>query len=69
MWAIVSGLNRPHISRLKRSWEHVDSRASGRFKACEAITDPQNNFQNYRAVLDQAQPPGVPFFGAFPILR
>ncbi|EIN12588.1 ras GEF [Punctularia strigosozonata HHB-11173 SS5] len=63
MWAIVSGLNRPHIRRLKRTWEHVDNRTTQRFRACEALLDSTLNFENYRMALHNASPPGVPFFG------
>lgn len=63
MVAIVSGLNTPHIRRLKRTWEQVNARTMGQLSLCESLIDSTKNFSNYRRTLEKVTPPCVPFFG------
>ncbi|EIN12823.1 ras GEF [Punctularia strigosozonata HHB-11173 SS5] len=65
MVAIVSGLNTPHIRRLKRTWEQVNTRSMGQLGVCEALIDSNKNFNNYRKTLEKVTPPCVPFFGTY----
>ncbi|KZS90545.1 ras GEF [Sistotremastrum niveocremeum HHB9708] len=65
MAAIVSGLNTPPISRLKRTWELVNARMTIQLQACEATLDSTKNFTNYRNTLAHTEPPCVPFLGVY----
>lgn len=69
MIAITSGLNTPHIRRLKRTWEQVNQRAMAQFAACEMTIDSNKNFTRYRQLMATVTPPCVPFIGAcYPLL-
>lgn len=65
MIAITSGLNTPHIRRLKRTWEQVNQRAMAQFAACEMTIDSNKNFTRYRQLMATVTPPCVPFIGVF----
>ncbi|KIY72491.1 ras GEF [Cylindrobasidium torrendii FP15055 ss-10] len=65
MIAITSGLNTPHIRRLKRTWEQVNQRAMAQFGACEMTIDSNKNFTRYRQLMATITPPCVPFIGVF----
>ncbi|KAI1789570.1 ras GEF [Ganoderma leucocontextum] len=65
MTAIVSGLNRPPIRRLKRTWEQVNAKFMSQLQICESTVDTNKNFNNYRSTLARIQPPCVPFIGVY----
>ena len=65
MVAITSGLNTPHIRRLKRTWDQVGQRHMALFSACEMTIGTEKNFTRYRQLMAQVTPPCVPFIGAF----
>nr|VWO94819.1 Guanyl nucleotide exchange factor Sql2 [Ganoderma boninense] len=65
MTAIVSGLNRPPIRRLKRTWEQVNAKFMSQLQICESTVDTNKNFNNYRSMLARVQPPCVPFIGVY----
>ncbi|KAG6917091.1 hypothetical protein DXG01_003980 [Tephrocybe rancida] len=58
-------LNRPPISRLKRTWEQVNNRIMLQFSACEEVVDRNKTFTKYRQFMSSVTPPCVPFFGVF----
>ncbi|EJF63378.1 ras GEF [Dichomitus squalens] len=65
MTAIVSGLNRPPIRRLKRTWEQVNAKFLSQLQICESTVDTNKNFNNYRSTLARIAPPCVPFIGVY----
>lgn len=63
MLAIVSGLNNPACSRLKRTWEQVNQRNISQLHECDRLMNSDKNWTNYRNALSKVSPPCVPFFG------
>ncbi|CCM04907.1 uncharacterized protein FIBRA_07104 [Fibroporia radiculosa] len=65
MAAIVSGLVRQPIRRLRRTWERVNARYMTQLRDCESTLDTNKNFNNYRSTLARIAPPCVPFIGVY----
>ncbi|KAL0573785.1 cell division cycle-related protein [Marasmius crinis-equi] len=65
MIAIVSGLNNPSVSRLKRTWDRVNQTSIAHFGACVVALDTHKNFKKYCLLLDSVMTPCVPFIGVF----
>ncbi|TDL15516.1 ras GEF [Rickenella mellea] len=65
MVAIMSCLNSPPIRRLKRTWDHFDSKCMSQLGTCEMNLDSSNNFCNYRSTLAKINPPCIPFIGVY----
>ncbi|KAI0036552.1 ras guanine nucleotide exchange factor domain-containing protein [Vararia minispora EC-137] len=65
MIAIVSGLNQPHIRRLKHTWEQINQKFLSVLRTCEMTIDSQKNFSQYRQLLQRITPPCVPFLGVY----
>ena len=65
MAALISGLNRPPIRRLKRSWGYVSPRSVTKLDDLEKILDTGRSLSVYRALLHNTEPPCVPFLGVY----
>ncbi|KDQ09889.1 hypothetical protein BOTBODRAFT_178627 [Botryobasidium botryosum FD-172 SS1] len=65
MSALIAALNSPPIYRLKRSWDHVGTKAIGLLRDVEKTLDNGSNFTGYRAMLATLTPPCVPFIGVY----
>ena len=55
--AIISGLNLVSVSRLKATWEAVDSKRTKQLEELEAFLSPANNYKAYRAHMDDTDYP------------
>lgn len=53
--AIYSGLNVSAVSRLKQTWENVESKRIKQMQQIELALAPQMNYRSYRALLDEAE--------------
>jgi len=64
VFALVSGLTAPAISRLKKTWAALPKKDSARFDELVGLMDPARNMARYRNLLEQAleQKPLVPWF-------
>eukprot|EP00051_Salpingoeca_urceolata_P031167 m.10573 g.10573 ORF g.10573 m.10573 type:complete len:1495 (+) comp3816_c1_seq1:325-4809(+) len=64
LFAIISGLGSPAVSRLKQTWERLSGKYQDTFNELESLMDPSRNMARYRNMLQHAveQPPLVPFF-------
>ncbi|XP_063726506.1 uncharacterized protein LOC134854252 isoform X2 [Symsagittifera roscoffensis] len=69
--AVVTALSSSPISRLKRSWEHVDKKDRVKFEKFAQCVNPESNYSNLRNLLPPAahgnntSQPVVPFLGMF----
>lgn len=60
---VLSALRRSSVYRLKRSWNYLSDRAWNVFDQMELLFEPDSNYKNYRAVLEKAQAPCIPYLG------
>mmetsp|Transcript_17679 Transcript_17679/g.26314 ORF Transcript_17679/g.26314 Transcript_17679/m.26314 type:complete len:813 (-) Transcript_17679:8-2446(-) len=65
LMALFSGLSMTPVSRLKQSWALVKPKMMAIWNRCEEVLDPSKNFAKYRERLASANPPAIPFQGAF----
>jgi len=65
MSALIAALNSPPVYRLKRTWEHVNTKLIGLLRDVEKTLDNGTNFTGYRAMLATLTPPCVPFIGVY----
>ena len=68
--AIISGLNVSAVTRLKSTWEAVESKHKEKLKQLEELVSPNSNYRNYRLhmegfemVRQDQKEPCIPFFG------
>ncbi|CAG8566984.1 1701_t:CDS:2 [Paraglomus occultum] len=61
MAAIVMALNSAPIHRLKKTWEHVNSKSVQTLEKLTQSVAPSRNFVRYREKLHSVNPPVVPF--------
>lgn len=68
MFAIVSGLDHTHVTRLHSTWEKVNHKHMQWLEEMKDILNPIRNFANYRNIVssERVQPPMIPFF---PLLK
>ncbi|KAG6819992.1 hypothetical protein H0H93_006695 [Arthromyces matolae] len=66
MIAITSGLDRPPVRRLKRTWELLNQRTMAQFTACEMTIESIKNINKYRQLMALVKPPCVPFLDGNP---
>lgn len=64
LFAVISGLAAPCVSRLKKTWSAVTSKYEDAYEDLEALMDPSRNMAKYRNLYHarQATPPLIPFF-------
>lgn len=67
LMAVMSGLNRASISRLKKVWERVPLRFVDVFHQLEEVMTPLGNFKYYRQLLGDARDkkPIIPYLVVF----
>jgi len=67
LMAIMSGLNRASVSRLKKVWAKVPIRLVELFRQQEEVMSPLNNFKYYRQVLaeNRDKKPIIPYLVVF----
>jgi len=65
-YAIVAGLENSSVCRLKITWGHVPKEGQTTFNFLKHVFDMSKNYNNYRTVLQQANPPLVPYLGLYP---
>jgi son of sevenless len=63
--SIISALGTAPIARLKRTWDQVAARTTAVLENQRKLMASTKNFGEYRDQLHAAQPPCIPFFGAF----
>ncbi|KAI8589182.1 ras guanine nucleotide exchange factor domain-containing protein [Geranomyces variabilis] len=61
--AILSGLNTTPVSRLKKSFAHLPSRATTAYEELETALSYRSNYKNYRELEEETRPPLLPFMG------
>ena len=61
--SIMSALSSTPVSRLKRTWKQVSSKAKKSFQTTEAFLEMERNFANLRKVTYEAQLPLLPYVG------
>ncbi|TPX62937.1 hypothetical protein PhCBS80983_g00206 [Powellomyces hirtus] len=61
--AILSGLNTTPVSRLKKSFAQLPSRATTAYEELEAKLSYRSNYKAYRELEHHTKPPLLPFFG------
>jgi len=61
LFAILGGLNNTAIYRLSLSWKRVGKAESAAFKELMELTNSENNYQNYRSLLQETTPPYLPY--------
>lgn len=68
MFAILSGLDKPSVSRLHSTWDKVSNKYKKMLEDLKLIIDPSRNMSKYRQLLVAVNndPPAVPLF---PILK
>ncbi|KAJ3147661.1 hypothetical protein HDU86_007909 [Geranomyces michiganensis] len=61
--AILSGLNTTPVSRLKKSFAHLPSRATAAYEELETALSYRSNYKTYRELEEETRPPLLPFMG------
>lgn len=54
--ALFSGLHSSSVSRLKQTWDHVDSKKIKILQELEIVFSPARNYKNYRSNLESCDP-------------
>jgi son of sevenless-like protein len=62
---VVAALGMTPVRRLTETWANVSERARQAFEFLEGAMSPTKNFRRYRAALQAAEVPLVPYFGVF----
>ncbi|KAH6896300.1 ras guanine nucleotide exchange factor domain-containing protein [Coprinopsis sp. MPI-PUGE-AT-0042] len=65
MTSIVTGLNRPSVSRLALTWKQISPRRQQMLHACQTIIDNISTFSSARRFMTSVKGPCVPFIGAY----
>ena len=67
---ICAGLNFSCVSRLKRTWKNVPRKFREIFDRLTELFSPENNYVNYRSILQKKSPPINPYLGKkiYPLL-
>lgn len=64
--SIISALGTAPIHRLKRTWDQIPARTITVLEQMRKLMGSTKNFGEYRESLHLANPPCIPFFGAYP---
>ncbi len=64
---VLAGLNDSSIYRLRATWLKVekDAKLMEEFNEVKMIMSPDRNWQSYRNLLKDVQPPCIPYLGTF----
>ncbi|KAJ3214806.1 hypothetical protein HDU67_001192 [Dinochytrium kinnereticum] len=65
LMSFLSALNSSAISRLKRTWDILSSRATSVLETLRKLMDSSRNHSEYRQRLRNATPPCLPFLGLY----
>ncbi|KAJ3260524.1 hypothetical protein HK103_000666 [Boothiomyces macroporosus] len=65
LMAILAAFNTPHIARLHKSWESINTKYLDVLKALRNLMSPEENFKAYRAAIKNCTPPCIPFVGVY----
>jgi len=60
---VYSGITKIAVYRLKQTWEKLPTKSTETFSKLEKVFSPEKNFAAYRAMLQNATPPCMPFLG------
>ena len=63
LMAVIAGLNKAAITRLKISFKDVPSKQMQKKEELEAVMAPMGSYKRYRQEIQTAQPPCVPYIG------
>ena len=63
LFAVLSGLNMPVVSRLSRTWARVSAKYRAPLAELLLLMDHSGNYRNYRKIIRRAEPPLIPFIG------
>eukprot|EP01105_Mastigella_eilhardi_P024233 TRINITY_DN628_c0_g1_i2.p1 TRINITY_DN628_c0_g1~~TRINITY_DN628_c0_g1_i2.p1 ORF type:complete len:147 (-),score=60.55 TRINITY_DN628_c0_g1_i2:50-490(-) len=65
MMEIVIGLQLGYVARLKQTWARVSKADAALFAELSEFTSTDGNYAEYRAQLQRAQPPILPYVALF----
>jgi len=65
VFEIISGLNVPSVYRLKKMWSNLPAKYTKHFEALSAQLNPTENYKTYRATLNEAKTPCLPYIGVY----
>lgn len=60
-FAIIMGLSNVAVSRLSQTWEKLSNKSKKMFSEFERLMDPSRNHREYRLLVEQLNPPIIPF--------
>ncbi|KAI8807395.1 ras guanine nucleotide exchange factor domain-containing protein [Cladochytrium replicatum] len=63
--ALVSGLNSSTVTRLKQSWEAVESKRRKQLEDLESLVTPEHNYRIYRRTLEASMPNCIPILSIY----
>jgi hypothetical protein len=63
LFAILGGLNRAGVQRLKRAWKSVNSSCQNLYTNLFAVTNSERNFQAYKDEIQKSNLPCIPYLG------
>jgi len=63
--AIICGLNKASVSRLKLSFRELNSKSLRKKDEMENLMSAKSSYKNYRASLHSIQPPCIPYIGTY----
>jgi len=62
---VLSALNNTAVRRLKANWEALPKSTRATFVQLQDILNPDENFNNLRTAMRNAEPPVIPFMGLY----
>ncbi|KAI9333351.1 ras guanine nucleotide exchange factor domain-containing protein [Zopfochytrium polystomum] len=62
-YAIVGGLALAPVSRLKRTWALIGSKADAAYRLVQEALSYRHNYREYRRRIDECSGPAIPIFG------
>jgi son of sevenless-like protein len=63
--AVISGLSRCHVTRMKKSWELISTKECNLFEQLGEFTSMVKNYSTMRVHLKTVTPPLIPYLGIY----
>jgi son of sevenless-like protein len=61
--AIISGLERSSVHRLKKTWKLLDRKSVTKFQELKSFLDTRGNMKVIRKTIKTSTPPIIPYLG------
>ena len=65
LMAMIAALESAHVTRMKKTWDSVDSAYIKQFLELKAIMSAESSYKAYRTIIKTDDPPVIPYIGVY----